>query len=179
MKRSRSIALVLMGAGTVALTACEEPKVDVSLFQDVEQCVDQPGASRAACEEAFQASEAQHAAVAPKYTDREACEADFGAEQCEPAPQEAQGGGSIFMPLMMGYMMGSMMSGRGGVAPQPLYRSADDPKTFRTADNRSVGATTGRATVSRAAAAPPTAKSYTVSRGGFGERARAVGPASA
>jgi uncharacterized protein YgiB involved in biofilm formation len=177
MKRSRSIALVMMGAGTVALTACEEPQVDVSVFQDVEQCVDQPGASRAACEEAFGVAQAQHAVVAPKYADREACEADFGLEQCEQAPQEAQGGGSFFMPLMMGYMMGSMMSGRGAAA-QPLYRSADDPNTFRTADNRSVGSTTGRTTVSRAAAAPPTAKSYTVSRGGFGERARAFGPAS-
>lgn len=177
MKRSRSIALVMMGAGTITLTACEEQKVDVSLFEDVEQCVDQPGASRTACEEAFGIAEAQHAVVAPKYTDREACEADFGPEQCEQAPQEAQGGGSFFMPLMMGYMMGSMMGGRGGAA-QPLYRSADDPNTFRTADNRSVGSTTGRTTVSRAAAAPPTAKSYTVSRGGFGARARALGPAS-
>jgi uncharacterized protein YgiB involved in biofilm formation len=178
MKRSRSIALVMMGAGTVVLTACEEPQVDVSVFENVEQCVDQPGASRAACEEAFGIAEAQHAAVAPKYADREACEADFGPEQCQQAPQEAQGGGSFFMPLMMGYMMGSMMSGRGAAATQPLYRSADDPNTFRTADNRSVGSTTGRTTVSRAAAAPPTAKSYTVSRGGFGERARAIGPAS-
>ena len=178
MKRSRSIALVMMGAGTIALTACEEPQVDASIFENVEQCVDQPGASRAACEEAFAIAEQQHAAVAPKYTDRESCEADFGAEQCEQAPEQAQGGGSIFMPLMMGYMMGSMIGGRAGMAAQPLYRSADDPKNFRTADNRSVGATTGRTTVPRAAAAAPSVKSETVARGGFGERARSVGPAS-
>ena len=178
MKRSRSIALVMMGAGTIALTACEEPQVEVSLFEDVEQCVNEPGASRAACEEAFGIAEEQHAAVAPKYTDQEACEADFGAAQCEQAPSQAAGGGSIFMPLMMGYMMGSMMSGRGGASAQPLYRSADDPRNFRTADNRSVGAATGRTTVPRAAAAAPTAKSYTVARGGFGDRARSIGPAS-
>lgn len=178
MKRSRAIALVMMGAGSVALTACEEPQVEASIFESVEQCVDQPGASRAACEEAFGAAEQQHAVVAPKYTDREACEADFGAEQCEQAPYQAEGGGSIFMPLMMGYMMGSMMSNRAGAAVQPLYRSADDPRNFRTADNRSVGAATGRATVPRAAAAPPTAKPYTVARGGFGQRARTLGPAS-
>jgi uncharacterized protein YgiB involved in biofilm formation len=180
MKRSRSIALVMMGAGTIALTACEQQQVEVSVFQDVEQCVNEPGASRTACEEAFGLAEAQHAVVAPKYTDQEVCEADFGVEQCEQAPSEAQGGGSIFMPLMMGYMMGSMMSGRAGAgaAAQPLYRSADDPRNFRTADNRSVGAATGRTTVSRAAAAPPTAKSHTVARGGFGDRARSIGPAS-
>ena len=178
MKRSRSIALVMMGAGTITLTACNEPQVEVGLFQDVEQCVNEPGASRAACEEALGIAEQQHAVVAPKYTDQEACEADFGGEQCEQAPYQAEGGGSIFMPLMMGYMMGSMMSGRGGPAAQPLYRSADDPRNFRTADNRNVGATTGRTTVPRAAAAPPTAKSYTIARGGFGERARSLGPAS-
>lgn len=178
MKRSRSIALLMMGAGSIVLTACEEPQVEASIFESVEQCVDQPGASRAACEEAFAIAEQQHAVVAPKYANREACEADFGAEQCEQAPEQAQGGGSIFMPLMMGYMMGSMMSGRAGAAAQPLYRSADDPKNFRTADNRSVGAATGRTTVPRAAAAAPTAKSETVARGGFGERARSVGPAS-
>jgi uncharacterized protein YgiB involved in biofilm formation len=178
MKRSRSIALVMMGAGTIALTACEQPQVDASIFQDVEQCVNEPGASRTACEEAYAIAEEQHAVVAPKYTDQEACEADFGAEQCEQAPYQAQGGGSIFMPLMMGYMMGSMMSGRAGAAAQPLYRSADDPRNFRTADNRNVGATTGRTTVPRAAAAAPTAKPYTVARGGFGDRARSVGPAS-
>src|SRR5512134_300388 len=100
MKRSRSIAIVLMGAGTLAVTACEEPQVDASVFQDVEQCVDQPGASRAACEEAFGVAQSQHAAVAPKYANREECEADFGPEQCEEAPQQAQEGGSIFMPLM-------------------------------------------------------------------------------
>lgn len=193
MKRSRSIALIMMGAGTMALSACEEPQVEVAVFQDFEQCVNEPGASRAACEEALGIAEQQHAVVAPKYTDRESCEADFGAEQCEQAPylaaggqaageqaagDQAEGGGSIFMPLMMGYMMGSMMSGRAGVAPQPLYRSADDPKNFRTADNRSVGATTGRTTVPRAAAAAPTAKPYTVARGGFGDRARSFGAAS-
>ncbi len=179
MKRSRSIALVMMGAGAIALTACEERQVDVGVFEDVEQCVNEPGASRAACEEAFAVAQEQHAAVAPKYADQQSCEADFGAGQCEPAPQQAQGGGgSFFMPLMMGYMMGSMMSGRGGVAPQPLYRSADDARNFRTADNRSVGPAAGRTTVSRTAAAAPTAKTQTVARGGFGDRARAVGPSS-
>jgi uncharacterized protein YgiB involved in biofilm formation len=179
MKRSRSIALVMMGAGGIVLTACDEPQVDANVFRDVEQCIDQPGASRAACEEAYGVAAAQHAAVAPKYADEADCETDFGAGQCETAPYQTQSGGSVFMPLMMGYMMGSMLGGgRGGFGAQPLYRSADAPGTFRTADNQSVGTTTGATKVAQSATARPTVKTSTVSRGGFGARARTYGSAS-
>lgn len=178
MKRSRSVALVMMGSGALVLSACEEAQVDANIYESVEQCVDAPGASRAECEEQYKIAAEQHAAVAPKYTDKAACEADFGGEQCEVAPYQAEGGGSIFMPLMMGYMMGSMMGGRGGAFTQPLYRSADDSKNFRTADNKNVGAATGKTSVNKSAAARPTTKAYTVSRGGFGSRARSYGSAS-
>jgi uncharacterized protein YgiB involved in biofilm formation len=178
MKRSRSIALVMMGAGGIVLTACDEPQVDANVFRDVEQCIDQPGASRAACEEAYGVAAAQHAAVAPKYVDKADCEADFGAGQCETAPYSTREGGSVFMPLMMGYMMGSMLGGGRGFGAQPLYRSADSPGTYRTADNRSVGTATGATKVAQSATARPTAKTSTVSRGGFGARARTFGSAS-
>lgn len=177
MKRSKSIALVMMGAGSLLLTACEEPTVEARVYKDIGQCLDDPAMDAAACEENLRAAEQQHAAVAPKYTDQAACEADFGADQCEPAPYRTDSGGSVFMPMMMGYMMGSML-GRSSVAAQPLYRSADDPKAYRTADNRNVGAATGKTTVAKSAAASPAAKPYTVSRGGFGARARTLGTAS-
>lgn len=177
MKRSKSIALVMMGAGSLVLSACEEPTVEARVYRDIGQCLDDPAMDATTCQENFRLAEEQHAAVAPKYTDAAACEADFGADQCEPAPYRTESGGSVFMPLMMGYMMGSML-GRGNVAAQPLYRSADDPKAYRTADNRNVGAATGKTTVARSAAASPAAKPYTVSRGGFGARARTLGAAS-
>ena len=178
MTRSRSIALVMLGAGSIVLTACDEPQVDANVFRDVEQCIDQPGASRAACEEAYGVAAAQHAAVAPKYVDKADCEADFGAGQCETAPYSTREGGSVFMPLMMGYMMGSMLGGGRGFGAQPLYRSADAPGTFRTADNKSVGTATGATKVAQSATARPTAKTSTVTRGGFGARARTFGSAS-
>ena len=82
-------------------------------------------------------------------------------------------GGSVFMPLMAGFMMGQMMGGRAYT--QPLYRSRDDSKNFRTANNRSVGAAVGRTQVSERAAARPAQKLYTQQRGGFGARARTTG----
>lgn len=158
----------------IALTACEEPQVDALVFDSVQQCLADNELPREQCESNYAEARRQHVQTAPKYTSQEACEADFGSEQCEQAPQRTQSGGSVFMPLMMGYMMGSML-GRSGVATQPLYRSADDSKTWRTADNQKVGTTTGRTQVARSATRPPSVKTSTVARGGFGASARTMG----
>ena len=175
MKRSKSISLLAMSASVVALTACEEPAVDAAVFENLSQCLADPNVERAQCEADYQAAKDQHAQVAPKYQSKQDCEADFGSGQCETAPYQTQSGGSVFMPLMMGYMMCSMLSGRTGVASQPLYRSTSDPSNFRTADNKKVGNTIGRTQVARSTSRAPSMKSSTVSRGGFGARARSFG----
>lgn len=175
MKRSKTIGLVAMSASVIALTACEEPAVDAAVFETLSQCLANQDVDRTQCEADFKAAKSQHVQVAPKYTSRQDCEADFGAQQCETAPQQTQSGGSVFMPLMMGYMMGSMLSGRSGFGSQPLYRSKDDPKSYRTADNKKVGNQIGRTQVARSATRTPSVKSSTVSRGGFGARARSFG----
>lgn len=175
MKRSKSIGLVAMSASVIALSACEEPAVDAAVFQTLSQCLANGDVDRAQCEADYQAAKSQHAQVAPKYSSQQDCEADFGAAQCETAPYQTQSGGSVFMPLMMGYMMGSMLGGRSGVASQPLYRSKDDPKSYRTADNKKVGNQIGRTQVARSTGRTPSMKSSTVSRGGFGSRARSFG----
>ena len=177
MKRSKSIGLITMGISVIALTACDEPKVEALVFDDLQQCLADKDLTREQCESNYNAAREQHAAVAPKYASRAECEAEFGAEKCEQAPQRTESGGSIFMPLMMGYMMGSMMN-RGAVAPQPLYRSAGDAKTYRTADNQKIGTTTGRTQIGQSAARAPAMKTSTVSRGGFGASARSMGTAA-
>jgi uncharacterized protein YgiB involved in biofilm formation len=176
MKRSKTIALVMMSASTIALSACDEPTVDAAVFDTLEQCISDPVISESQCRSEFAVAKQQHVKAAPKYTSKTDCEADFGAAQCEQAPQRTQSGGSVFMPLMMGYMMGSMLSGgRRGVASQPLYRSTDDPKNYRTADNKKIGGKTGATKVAQSAARSPSVKTSTVSRGGFGARARSTG----
>ncbi len=173
--RSSIFVSLLMGASVVALSACEEPKVDAAVFETLQQCLDNPDMDPDQCRTNFEDARNQHAAVAPKYNSAEDCEADFGSERCEVAPYRTSTGGSVFMPLMMGYMMGSMLGGRGSVAAQPLYRSADDSRSFRTADNKKVGGATGRTQVARSAASRPAAKSSTISRGGFGARGARFG----
>ena len=173
MKRSRRIALVMMGTSALALSACEERKTEAALFESVEQCVATEGLVADQCYREFDAARAQHAEVAPKYAAQADCEEDFGQGACETAPYRTSEGGSVFMPLMAGFLMGQMMGGRG--YSQPLYRSRDDAKTFRTADNRAVGRTVGRTVVPERAVAKPSSKLYTQRRGGFGARARAAG----
>ena len=113
--------------------------------------------------------------VSPKYSSVTDCDRDFGEDKCEMAPQRTTAGGSVFMPMMMGYMMGSMLSGGRGMMPQPLYRSMDDVRNFRTGDNQKVSSKTGITRVSKGLTRTPSTKTRTIRRGGFGAAARSVG----
>ena len=170
MKRSKSVRLVAMGTGLLLVAACEEAKVDTALFESVKQCTSL-GFTVQECETNYKEAQRNHVNVAPKYTKREDCETDFGAAQCEVAPQRTSSGGSVFMPLMAGYMMGSLLSG-GRSAGQPLYKSANDRSTFRNGDNKAVAKSTGRTKVGQSATRTASVKTRTISRGGFGAGAR-------
>jgi uncharacterized protein YgiB involved in biofilm formation len=174
---SVSVAL-LMSTSLIALTACDEAKVDASIYENVDQCKRAPGTTPDQCEASFKEASSQHAAVAPKYAAEADCQADFGVGKCEAAPYRTSSGGSVFMPLMMGYMMGSMLGGRSSMMSQPLYKSAQSPNNFRTAENRNVGAKTGQTQVARSTTNRPTFKNSTRSRGGFGSSARRFGSAA-
>jgi uncharacterized protein YgiB involved in biofilm formation len=180
MKPLNKFALSLViGVSAVALVACEEPKVDAAVFDNLQQCINDKTITGEQCEQSYKEAVSKHAEVAPKYTSAADCQADFGAGQCEQAPYRTTSGGSIFMPLMAGYMMGSFLGGRrGSVIPQPLYRSAGDKNTYRTSDNRKVGSTTGRTQVARSATSRPSFKSSTMSRGGFGRSGSRFGSAA-
>jgi len=101
--------------------------------------------------------------------------------QCTQVPAQAgmsaesHSGGSSWMPLMAGFMMGRMMSGGAGFAQQPLFTSknAGNPANgkFVDATGKSYGpATTGRSmNVPKTAMAPKPATTSTITRGGFGE----------
>ena len=172
MKRSRTLTLALMSATALTLAACDNPE-EVGIFETVEQCATQEGFNIEACEANMKQAQVEHVRVAPKYTSAADCEADFGAEQCETAPQKTSSGGSVFMPLMIVYMMCNMMSGLSGAATQPLYRSTDDSKNFRTGDNQKVSGKTGVSKVPGQVARAPSTKTSTIKRGGFGSSARA------
>ncbi|MFN4087842.1 MAG: DUF1190 domain-containing protein [Alphaproteobacteria bacterium] len=181
MKRSRSIRLVLLGsAGALMLSGCEDP-VDVAtrgqLFTDAQAC--ESAYDREECLDAYRRAETAHVETAPKFTTREECEAEFGVENCttgprlaagEGDPAQANAGGSWFMPVMMGYMMGRMMG--GGVATTPVYR---DTQNTAYTGNRNIGRLDSArmpppARVAGSAGVPKfeMARRQAVARGGFG-----------
>jgi|TARA_B100001094_G_scaffold332339_1_gene403969 uncharacterized protein YgiB involved in biofilm formation len=176
--RSSFVLGLMMSVSLVALTGCDEPKVDASIYSSLDQCKRDPLVPPDECEKSFREAKSQHAAVAPKYASKSDCQADFGENKCEQAPYRSAGGGSIFMPMMMGYMMGSMLGGRRSMASQPLYRTSKNPGSFRTADNRNVGAKTGQTRVASSTTRRPSFKSTTMSRGGFGASGGRFGSAA-
>jgi hypothetical protein len=88
MKRSSSIKLVLIGSGLVFLSACDQKPVESKTNEH--------------------AQAALNAHPSETFTSLEECEKTYGAGKCGTKPRE--GGGSLFMPMILGYTLGSMMN---------------------------------------------------------------------
>lgn len=161
MKKPKAIRLVLLGGTGLALAGCDRPPpTDAQFFANVEDC--SAIYDRVTCEDAFRDSEMTFAAEAPQYARQEECEAAFGAGNCESSETSAGGfGGGYFLPIMMGYMIGSAFR-------QPVYRGADQRALVRSGGSTySVGRFND---VARAGSFKPTATTR-VERGGFGRTA--------
>ena len=181
MKKSKSIRLALLGSTGFALVACDEaPPTDARFYASVDECSAIHG--KASCEQAFAQSEATHAAEAPQFNRKEECEAEFGAGNCETKTASTSGGGmgSFFMPMMMGYMVGRMLSpgmpgaaGRMGspTTARPVY---SDRGGFLHAG----GAQVGRLAPGATGIGPSGMATRVTTRGGFGSSARSFGGGS-
>lgn len=182
-KRSGKVALVAMGMGVsaFALTGCEE-KVDAYQFGSVENCMISGDFSEQECNERFNIAQKEHERVAPKYESRADCEAEHGAAACQPRTasngtgegENVGSGGGLWMPLMIGWMMGRAMG--GPVATQPLYGSSQAGKAQTAAGSR-VDAKAGPVSVGKSVAARPAA-GRVMARGGFGRTGGSVGTRS-
>lgn len=182
-KRSRSVALVILGAAAFALAGCREEEVDASAFPDLQSCTDAANAggafSTTDCQAAFAQAQQLQAETAPRYDSLEVCEAEHGEGACGDEAQVTgnQGGGSIFMPLLAGYLIGNMMSRGATASPavQPLYKTSDGRFTNATGSS-TYASNTGRGSLaaSQFTKAPatigkaPMTKATVASRGGFG-----------
>ncbi|TQS73621.1 DUF1190 domain-containing protein [Rhodobacteraceae bacterium] len=183
-KRSRTVALAIVGAASFALAGCQEEEVDAQAFPDRESChqAAQSGGmfSDAECDKAFAEAEALHVESAPRYDSRAVCEEQHGEGACGTEAQATNGGGSgsIFMPLLAGYLIGNMLGGRGMSAAQPLYRSSDG-KFTNAARTSTYSSNSGRAKMGRSmftkpaatAGKAPMTRATATSRGGFGTSA--------
>ncbi|MBP1038060.1 DUF1190 family protein [Serratia fonticola] len=179
---SYRVAPVALAISAVFMLAgCEQADETVSLYKNADDCSTSNPSMSEQCTTAYNNALKEAEKTAPKYATREDCVAEFGEAQCTQAPAQAgmaaesQSSGSMWMPLMAGYMMGRMMGG-GGYAQQPLFTSknAASPANgkFVDASGKSYGPATagGRSmTVPKTAMAPKPAVTNTVTRGGFGE----------
>ncbi|MDH2326664.1 DUF1190 domain-containing protein [Cereibacter sp. SYSU M97828] len=178
-KRSRSVALALVGAAAFTLSACREEESDVTSFPDLASCKAQADAGSLAftaedCAEAFAQAEADHLATAPRYDSQQVCEEQHGVGNCGTDAVQQPGGGFSFLPLIAGYMIGSMMSGGRGFASQPLVNTANG--RFATPGGTSITTNNGAGKLNAAAfnkapttvGKPPMSRADVASRGGFG-----------
>jgi uncharacterized protein YgiB involved in biofilm formation len=170
MKKSRSIQLVLLGSASIALAACGDdgPPKDARFFSNTQECSAVYDTSQ--CLDAQKQAEQTFTAEAPKYTRKEQCEAEFGVGNCE-AKQTAEGG-SFFMPLLMGYMMGNMLGGQSRFN-QPVYRGPDNTAITQNRGKMfNIGSFEG-AGRNAASTFRPATQVAQVQRGGFGSTATA------
>lgn len=162
MKRSSAISLAIVGALALSSTGCTSADSnEPTTYKTVTECV-QDGKSQATCDKAFADAKAEAEKNGPKFASQAECAAQFGSCQ-----QSASGG--WFMPALMGYMVGNMMSNNGGTryVTQPVYV---DRSGRSVTSNYS---TTGRYTTTSAAPTAAARAATTSSRGGFGSTARA------
>jgi uncharacterized protein YgiB involved in biofilm formation len=168
MKRSRTVALLLMSAAPLMLTSCSEDASSEGLYTSIDACVEQTN-DRYTCQEAFDQAKKQAEVASPRYASREECIAAHGAEQCE---QRSDGAGhSFFMPMMTGFLLGQMLRGgqSAGFAGSPAYR--DRAGNWQRPASAPAGGVYRPGSVGSTAMVPVNAqpnRAPTVSRGGFG-----------
>jgi uncharacterized protein YgiB involved in biofilm formation len=191
--RSTAVRSALIGVSAFALAGCKE-EVDVSFFQSADQCraaLDKGSEfasvefSASDCDAAFEHAMEEHAVLAPRYDELALCEEQHGSGACAPPAEaggavdddEVAGHGPVFMPLFMGYMMGSMLSGnQRAISGRPLY--SDGKGALYSASGQRMGFSGPGSTMKaspatlRAPANPriaaPMTRSVVTARGGFG-----------
>lgn len=178
MKRSRSMVLTtIMASGGLSLAACDAPSspasstwlnpppaasasqaVDGRTYANLQACRDANDVPDAECDTAFADAQAQ----APRFDDRQSCEERYGVDQCVPRSQA--GGGSFFMPLLTGFVVGQALNNFGGRG----YYGREDRYYGGGYGNRGRDYVTGRSNDNYSAPARVQSRSSVISRGGFG-----------
>lgn len=178
MKRSRSIVLTGLIAGSgVSLSACDGDvggkPVDAMSYTSVAECRSAGAIPAVQCDTAFAQAKADADKTAPRFEDKQTCEEQYGAAQCE--RRDNGGGGSFFMPLVTGFLVGQALNG-GGYRGAPMYRDRDGRYIGGAGGYITRDYVSGRTRVGSDAFVPSTARaparvqsrSSVISRGGFG-----------
>lgn len=189
MTSSRIAAYALLLASTTMLVACGEKPVDTALVDDPKSCpavVDQmkSGGSLltaqertgaiAKCELDYQTALAAHNHNAPAFNSQADCEQNF--DKCAPTTATHATGSGHFMPMMAGYMLGSMMN-RNSMAftPQAAYHPRAS-SGYVNSSGVQLGKSLGKTQFSAgsSALATPPVRTHTLKRNGWGVKSPSI-----
>lgn len=180
MKRSSAISLAIIGS--LAMAGCTQQPEEPKTYATIGECI-ADGKDKTVCESSWAEADKLTKEQAPRFADKAACEAQFGAGGCQTG---GDGSTSWFMPALMGYMIGNMMGNssssaayqrgidderrRGGgttyIAPRPVYRT-------QTGGLSAAAFSGGKMTTTPAPTTYAASRAATTSaRGGFGSSAR-------
>ena len=131
MKHTRNITLVLLGTvSALALAGCMEedaPREGQAIYETIQQCRD---AEETDCEARFTNAVANHVATGPRYSSEQAC-MERGHERCM---NVNTGESNIWLPAMVGFMLGQTMA-----TTRPVWlQQYPDPTTDREREDRRV-----------------------------------------
>lgn len=170
MKRSRTAALLIMGATPLALTSCSSETQTEGLYTSVETCIAQTNDSYN-CQRAFDEATQQAQTTAPRYASQEACVAEHGADACRQHSDAT--GHSYFMPLMTGFLIGQLMRGGQTVGLNGAPAFKDRAGNWQRPATPAAGGVYRPGSLGANAMVPVSAqpdRAPTATRGGFGSR---------
>ena len=117
MKRSSTVAALLLGGVSPLLFACgEDGPQEAAVYPSIEACASELPADD--CSAAFTAAREEHQDSAPRFSSREACDAEVGDAACVPQMREDGSLTGVFIPALVGFMVGRSLTGSYA---QPVY----------------------------------------------------------
>ena len=171
VSRATQLAIkpLALAVSSLLLAACSRTEPAV-IIENVQDCLAKSDLTEQQCQANYEQALAEAERTAPRYHDKRSCEAEFGYDQCH-----SSSSGGFFMPMMMGYLLGSSMNNRH---PATVYRYdrpySDHHNKVMTADGTVLG-NAGKSSyqVNKNTYKPKPTVTKTVSRGGFGSKASA------
>ena len=164
------LAIGTIAAGAFVLSRCQSGPDENTLYTSIDQCIE-AGFNSAVCHTEYRNALAEHKRTAPRFDTQPACETNFGAGQCLEVPRGetgTTGSGSVFIPLMTGYLLSSALyqssggvyagSGNGWGGSVPIYR---DRSGATVRSDPVIG-------TEKVLPRPANVNTRAVSRGGFG-----------
>lgn len=181
MRRSLRVTSLVAGGSllTAGLAGCEAPgPEEAQIYTGLDACSQELSAED--CRQALAEAQRNHLETAPKFASREECEQEIGADACQEVEVPAAGGQSqsLFMPMLMGFMLGRALSPRMPFG-MPVYVGRDG--FARTGGTRLGTVPGGRAGLGGGTATVRSAPggfgqvASAPARGGFGSTGRSFG----